>query len=582
MKYSRLAVALVAALSLPVALFAAEGPPAEPARAPAAVDPQSLHTTGAPLVAGGPFVVDLALVPTGDPEFQPGVHRSHAQGEPGGDAPDGARFSSPLDDSSFEGPVPSPGIAAYGASGSRAGRAPDAPGDLLRSFQGMTASGWIPPDPVLAVGPKYIVEAINSGFAVYSKDGGLDRGYTNLETFFDPIISGLPAWSANGFVFDPRILYSPEHGKYVLLALAADDINLTSYIFIAVSATNNPLGSWYQYYYSDGAHPANWIDYSGLGSDTWGLYFTGQSFPWAGGFTTSLIFSIPATIFSGGSGAGWYFWDLRWNEPGNPLVFEIQPTIAHTVAGGEETFFVNTFTSSGNLACVWQLTGPRGNAPTLVRNSATVTAYAEPGGASQPGAVADDIEMFYAGVQNAAYSNRKIYFALNDFVAADTTGFFVSKVDVDTRVENRNITYWSGANDYYYPNVSLCGTDVTDPEVGVALSWSSDAQYASGVVKYYDDFTVDNGGTFVSVANGSATYNVYYNGRNRWGDYMGIHRDWSCNTLWSVVEYAPLTDVWRTRIAHTQCETALPLFCRLIFDDGFERGSSLNWSSTAP
>ena len=579
MKHSRLAVALVAslfALSLPVALLAADRPPAEPARAPAAIDPQSLHTTGAPLVAVGPFVVDLARVPTGDPEFQPGVDRFHDQGEPGGDAPDRARFSSPLEDRSFEGPGPSP------ADGGRAADAPSAPGDPLRSFQGMTDSGWYPPDPVLAVGPKYIVEAINSGFSVYTKDGGLERSYTDLETFFNPIIASLPAWSVNGFVFDPRILYSPEHGKYVLLGLAADDINLTSYVFLAVSATSNPLGNWYQYYYGDTAHPANWIDYSGLGSDTWGVYFTGQSFPWAGGFTSSLIFSIPATVFTGGNGGGWYFYNLRWNETGNPLVFDIQPTIAHTIAGGEETFFVNTFTSSGNKACIWQLTGPRNNAPTLVRNSATVQAYAEPGLASQPGAVADDIEMFYAGVQNAAYSQRKVYFALNDFVAADTTGFYVSKVDVDTRVENRNITYATGGIHYYYPNVSLCGGDSFDPEVGVAMSWSSNAQYASGAIKYYQDFTVDSSGYFWGIASGSATYNRYGSGRNRWGDYMGIHRDWSCNTLWSVTEFAPALNVWRTQIGETQCDTALPQQCRLIFDDGFERGNRQNWSSSVP
>lgn len=574
MNQPRLAVALVAAFTLPGLLSAAAGPPAEPPRAPAPIGAAELHTTGAPLAANGPFLVDLARVPTGDPKLRPGLDRGHAQGEPGDDGGEPARFSSPLEDESVTGSAP------VTASGARSPHAPEAAGDILHWFQGMTDSNWIPPDPVLAVGPKYIVEVINSGFEVYTKDGGLERAYTNLETFFAPIIGGLPAWSVNGFVFDPRILYSPEHDRFVLLALAADDINLTSYIFIAVSASNNPLGGWYQYYYSDPAHAANWIDYSGLGADTWGLYFTGQSFPWAGGFTSSLIFSIGATVFTGGSGAGWYFWDLRWNEPGNPLVFEIQPAIAHTVAGGQETFFVNTFTSSGNKACVWQLTGPR-DAPTLVRNSATVQAYAEPGLASQPGAVADDIEMFYAGVQNAAYSNRKVYFALND-AGTGNTGFYVSKVDVDTRAEDRNITYYFGTDHYYYPNVSLCGTDVADPEVGVAMSWSSNTQYPSGLFKYYSNFTVDAGGPFWNIVSGSGTYNRYYNGRNRWGDYMGIHRDWTCNTLWNVTEFAPATNVWRTWISEIQCDTAMPLICRLIFDDGFERGSHANWSSTVP
>ena len=317
-----------------------------------------------------------------------------------------------------------------------------------------------------------------------------------------------------------------------------------------------------------------------MAADAFGLYFTGQSFPWAGGFTSSLIFSIPATVFTGGSGAGWYFWDLRWNEPGNPLVFNIQPVVTHTVAGGQETFFVNTFNSSGNKACLWQLTGPR-TGPTLVRNSATVQAYAEPGLASQPGAVADDIEMFYAGVQNAAYSNRKVYFALND-AGTGNTGFYVSKVDVDTRVEDRNITYYTGTEHYYYPNVALCGSSYTDPEVGVAMSWSSNTQYPSGAFKYYDNFTADITGHFWSIIGGSGTYNRYFSGRNRWGDYMGIHRDWTCNTLWNVTQFAPSTNVWRTWISEIQCDTALPAGCRLIFDDGFERGSHANWSSTVP
>ena len=114
------------------------------------------------------------------------------------------------------------------------------------------------------------------------------------------------------------------------------------------------------------------------------------------------------------------------------------------------------------------------------------------------------------------------------------------------------------------------------------MSWSSNAQYASGAIKYYQDFTVDTSGLFWGLVSGSATYNVYYNGRNRWGDYMGIHRDWSCNTLWSVVEFAPALNVWRTEISEVQCDTALPQACRLIFDDGFERGNRLNWSSSVP
>ena len=55
---------------------------------------------------------------------------------------------------------------------------------------------------------------------------------------------------------------------------------------------------------------------------------------------------------------------------------------------------------------------------------------------------------------------------------------------------------------------------------------------------------------------------------------MGVARDPVCNTAWSVTELAPSTNVWRTHIFEVAGDTALPAACRLIFDDGFERGST--------
>jgi hypothetical protein len=77
---------------------------------------------------------------------------------------------------------------------------------------------------------------------------------------------------------------------------------------------------------------------------------------------------------------------------------------------------------------------------------------------------------------------------------------------------------------------------------------------------------------------GVANYHNYDdNGRNRWGDYLGIARDWSCNTIWFLTEYASALNTWSTRLKHVQGDTDLPGQCDLIFDDGFERGTTDNW-----
>jgi len=552
-------------------------PPREPARAPVAPDPAAVHTLGGPATMGGAVHLDLRTVPTSDPSKRPGPPRGHAQGEYLEGQPGHASTAGRAD--ATEHPLPADLVAAaYGR-----GDGPDAPGDILHNFTGQGASGWLPPDPVLAVGPRYIVEIVNSGFTVFSKDGGLDRAYTDLETFFAPLQPGLPdPWNANSFVFDPRVIYSPEHGKFVIFALARDDNNQNSYLFFAISSTSDPLGGWLLYWYWDPFNQDAWIDYSGMSADAFGLYFTGNEFFWAGGFKHSIVYSIRPGIFTNTDGSGWIFWGLTWNEPGNPQVFEIQPAVPHSIAGGSETFFVNTFNSSGDKACLWELTGDRGNAPTLIRNSVTVAAYADPGVAAQPGAALDDIEMFYAGALGAAYNQRKLFFGLNDD-NANGASFYVSKVDVDTLTQDlaRNL----GTTDvyYYYPAVGLTtGVDVFNPLVGVTMTWSSNSQFASGAFKVFDNFSVDAAGAFWNVAGGSDTYNVYFNGRNRWGDYMGIHRDWSCGTIWGVTQFAPAFNVWGTQITELAGQAALPLACRLIFDDGFERSSTLNWSFTAP
>ena len=535
-------------------------------------DPQSIVSGGVTALGGGPVVVHLRDIPTGDPQAAFGFERSHVQGDFLQEGPVPNFVMAPeLEDGAVFGQAPA---AAFVAPGSES---PDAPGDLRRSFDGQTATGWRPPDPVLAVGPKYIVEVPNSGFTIFSKDGGLDRAYTDLETFFQPVLSTMPVpcTFANCFVFDPRVTYSNTHNKFVLFALANDNLNQRSYMIFAVSQSSDPLGGWWQYWTGAGSLTA-WTDYSGMSVDPWGVYFTGNEFFWAGGFKGSLILSLRPDVMVGSWNGGWLFTDLTWNQTGNPLAFEIQPAVVPLGTPGDSaTFFANTFPSNGNTVSIWQMTGDRGSSPTLVRNNATVQAYADPGLARQPAPGADDIEMFYAGVQNLAYSQRHVYLALND-AGTNSSGFYVSKVNVDTRVEARNQTYYTTDLYYYYPNLVLYGSDTVDPLVAVAMSYSSDTLYPSGALKVYEDFLVDNSGDFWGHA-GSANYNSYVDGRNRWGDYMGAARDPLCNTAWSVTQFAPSLNVWRTRIFEVAGDTAPAGICDLIFDDGFERGSTANW-----
>jgi hypothetical protein len=55
------------------------------------------------------------------------------------------------------------------------------------SFDSIAATGWIPPDNNLAVGPNHIGTIVNTSFSVYSKNGTLLAGPTNIPTLFASI-----------------------------------------------------------------------------------------------------------------------------------------------------------------------------------------------------------------------------------------------------------------------------------------------------------------------------------------------------------------------------------------------------------
>jgi hypothetical protein len=562
-------IILLVALSLGFAgLAGAAGPPAESPRVVIPATPGSEHPaerSGRGQLAG-PSVVDLTqLVPRSLAELPNPNPRSHIQGQPPAEAAVGEWLPTPA--------LRRPSSPAQPPPTAESDPRLTASGDLVRSFDGLAASGWIPPDTVLAVGPNHVIEAVNSGFAIYTKDGDLERGYFDLETFFGP---ALPVgW--NGFLFDPRVHYSVEFDRYFLLALGLDAVGQDSFVFIAVSQGSFPTSSWWLYRWSDPFNSDAWIDYAGFSVDSFGAYFTGNEFYWAGGFKHSILQSMDLGMLSGGAVNAWIFWGLTWNS--GAQAFGLQPAIAHSIAGDQATFFVNTFSGSGTTAALWKLTGNRGNAPTLVRNTITVGPYDAAGETvEQPGTTAD-LDGGDSRVLNAAYSQRRVFFTLTDDVFANgsESGFYLGKLNVDSLVAEGSTTYWSTGFYYFYPALTLAGGADPNADLGVVVSYSTPSTaFVSTAFKVLENFPTDTTGAFPQTAAGLASYEARDNlGRNRWGDYSGVGWDWTCGTFWAAAEYAGPANSWRTRISQHLGPAGDA--CRLIFDDGFESGNFFHW-----
>lgn len=146
----------------------------------------------------------------------------------------------------------------------------------------ITATGWNPPDPTLAVGPNNVAVTANVDIAFFSKTG--------TQQFRQPIwqfFSGFGFTSAN-FIFDPKVMYDQQNGRFVVVALRQD--GTISTVLYGISDTSNPNGTWHLYQFQAlwtvGSPPNQttyWLDYPGLGSNKDGYCITGNLFRLTGG-----------------------------------------------------------------------------------------------------------------------------------------------------------------------------------------------------------------------------------------------------------------------------------------------------------
>jgi hypothetical protein len=151
--------------------------------------------------------------------------------------------------------------------------------------------GFDPQDPTGAVGLTKYVQAVNaSPFAVYSKTG-------NGTPVFTGDIGTVTTGGQNG---DPIVLYDKFADRWLIANLA----NGNGFA-MAISATNDPAGSWYAYSFTAPQLP----DY--LKFSVWenGYYMTSNN-------GSGIVYCFErAAMLTGNSGARAIYKKKRWNFP---------------------------------------------------------------------------------------------------------------------------------------------------------------------------------------------------------------------------------------------------------------------------
>jgi len=108
----------------------------------------------------------------------------------------------------------------------------------LLNFEGQ-GSPYYPPDCNGTAGPNHYMQTVNTTYAIYSKTGTLMAGPTNMNLLFGSVAG------SNCNDGDPLILYDEQADRW--LAIEFSLCGSTDRMLIAVSTTNDPTGTWYQY-----------------------------------------------------------------------------------------------------------------------------------------------------------------------------------------------------------------------------------------------------------------------------------------------------------------------------------------------
>jgi len=141
----------------------------------------------------------------------------------------------------------------------------------ILTFQA-ASSGSTPTDPTGAVGPNHFVNAWNSSFRIWDKDGNPLTPAASLGTIFPGETAG-----------DPIVMYDPFADRFVVT-----EFTFMNGFLVAVSQGPDPVNSgWYTYYFSTNSFP----DYPKFSLWSDGYYITSNKNSWSAG-SSEVVYAI--------------------------------------------------------------------------------------------------------------------------------------------------------------------------------------------------------------------------------------------------------------------------------------------------
>ncbi len=442
----------------------------------------------------------------------------------------------------------SPGNAPQGMGTNFAGVSQQ---DQIDAFGG---SGSAPPDTMGAVGPNHFVTMLRGSVAIYDKTG-TRLSHVTLNSFFTT--GSYP----RGDCYSPRVIYDRRSGRWFAIALETNG-GANNHIILAVSATDDPTGTWRKYAVLIG-EASTTTDEAMLGTDDNGVYFGASMIPSGGTPFGKIGATKKSTLLAASPSLSTvYYWRNITDMMATPVPVHNQDAVA---SDGFAYFLASSTTAYANIeyrTLQWALSG----VPTLSLTAEALTAaYNAPLDAPAKGSTTD-IDVGDDRIQMAVQRSNGIWGTRNVGVTssggsgtADRTAVEWFQLDASLPgalvLAQEGRVFDSAASDpmfYYYGSVSVSGQG----HAALGFSGSNTATYVGAYT--CGRLASDAAGTtqaVMTVKDGLASYDQLIGGRNRWGNYSATTLDPNDDmSMWTIQEYADSTvanpaNVWGTWIA---------------------------------
>ena len=415
----------------------------------------------------------------------------------------------------------------------------------VKGFVGVPATNFLPPDPIMAVGPNHVIVMVNTTFRIYDKSGTLLKNIT-ADAWETGIVPGLNH-------SDPQVIYDQYAKRWIMDWLVYPSTGNANYHTLSVSADSNAIGTWYQWK-SDATLLGDSVtngfgDYPALGYDSSAVYLVSRQFGGGNGplmYPKLRIFK-KLDLYANTAGTIAYtdFWDFRDLTVGQ-AVDNLRPTTSYTSSPFGYLMDVPP-TTSANYLTVWKITNPASTSPTIDFDHVPVVQYSSPPDPDQLGGGTPRVDGGGKAIRaNIIYRDSMLYAVHSVASGVGNTNSAVHYVRINPATSTTVEDVAFGLSGYFhtYPAISV------DKNKSVLINFSR-----SNALEYVGAYTVgrrvaDGPGLSSSVPlrEGGANYVLTGSGtRNRWGDYNGTGVDPSDpSAVWLHTEHVQAKNTWGT------------------------------------